>query len=65
MSSTTISLEITIALKNSDNGYIEIRCVVKGEVVGNLFSLSLKRLHKNTISVSKYGALKYIKVIII
>lgn len=46
MSSTSKALEITITLKNSDNGYVEIRCVVKGELVGNVFSLSLKRHHK-------------------
>ena len=66
MSSMSISLEITITLKNSDNGYVEIRWVVKGELVGNVFSLSLKKLHKNTIySVSIYGVLLYIKIIII
>lgn len=43
MSSMSISLEITITLKNSDNGYVEIRWVVKGELVGNVFSLSLKK----------------------
>ena len=43
MSLTSISLEITITLKNGDNRYVEIRWVVKGELVGNVFSLSLKR----------------------
>ena len=43
MSSTSISLEITITLKNSDNEYVEIRWVVKGELVGNVFGLSLKK----------------------
>lgn len=46
MSSTSISLEIMITLKNSDNRYVEIRCVVKGELVENVFRLSLKTLQK-------------------
>ena len=64
MSSTSISMQIRITLKNIDSRYIEIRCVVKGKLVGNVFSLSLKSLHKNTTSVSKYCALEYIIIII-
>lgn len=46
MSSTSISLEIMITLKNSDNRYVEILCVVKGELVENVFRLSQKTLQK-------------------
>ena len=39
-------MEIMITLKNSDNRYVEIRCVVKGELVENVCRLSLKTLQK-------------------
>lgn len=52
MTSASISLEITNKFKDCDEGYIEIRCVVKGELVADIFSISLKRLDKEVAYVS-------------
>ena len=52
---TLISLEITNSLKNCDNGYIDIRCVVKSELVAEIISISLKRQDKDFVSVSDHG----------
>ena len=45
-----ISLEITNTL-DCEIGYIEIRCVVKGELVGEIISISLKKLDENFVTV--------------
>ena len=46
MSSTSLSLEITNALHDSDNGYIEIRCVVNGGLQAEIREISLRRLDR-------------------
>ena len=46
MSSTSLSLEITNALHDCDNGYIEIRCVVNGGLQAEIREISLKRLDR-------------------
>ena len=49
-----ISLEITNTL-DCDIGYIEIRCVVKGELIEEVISISLKRLNENFVTVIEDG----------
>ncbi|XP_078321944.1 uncharacterized protein LOC144621871 [Crassostrea virginica] len=46
-----ISLEITNTL-DCDIGYIEIRCVVKGELVEEIIRISLKKLDENFVTVN-------------
>ena len=54
MTSTSISLEITNTIKDCDNGYIEIRCIVKGDLVAEIISISLKTHDKDFVSVSDH-----------
>ena len=53
IASTSISLEITNTLKDCDNGYIEIRCVVKSDLVheAEMIRISLKRLDEYIVFV--------------
>ena len=53
MTSTSISLEITNTIKDCDNGYIEIRCVFKGELKSDFAIISLRRLEADIESVSE------------
>ena len=54
MTLTSISLEITNTLKDCDNGYIEIRCVVKGDLVAEI-SIFLTRLDEEIVYVERGG----------
>ena len=49
MKSTLISLDTTNTIKDCDNGYIEIRCVVKGDLVAEISRISLKRLDEDIL----------------
>ena len=53
MTSTSISLEITNAIKDCDNGYIEIRCVFNVELKSDFAIISLRRLEADVVSVSE------------
>ena len=53
MTSTSISLEIINTIKDYDNGYIEIRCVFKGELKSDFAIISLRRLEADVVSVSE------------
>ena len=55
MPSTLISLEFTNTLKNCDDGYIEIRFVVKSDLVAEIISISLKRHDKDFVFVLNHG----------
>ena len=54
MTSMSISLEITNTLKDCDNGYIEIRCVVKDDLVAEI-SIFLIRLDEEIVYVGRGG----------
>ena len=51
MKSTLISLDTTNTIKNCENGYIEIRCVVKGDLLTKIIRISLKRLDEDIVIV--------------
>lgn len=58
IASMSISLEITNTLQDCDNGYIEIRCVVKTDLVAEIVRLFLQRLDENVVIVKNGGVLK-------
>ena len=47
---TPISLEMYSKLTNCGTGYVEIRCVVDGNLIANLFSIALMRQEKSVVS---------------
>ena len=47
---TPISLEMYNTLTNCNTGYVEIRCVVDGNLIANLFSIMLKRQEETVVS---------------
>ena len=53
MTLTSISLETTNPITNCDNGYIEIRCVINGELVAEIIEIELKRRDVYIVSVSR------------
>ena len=57
MKSTSISLEITNTLNDCDNGYIEIRCVVKGGLLAEIRAISLTALQRDVAYVRSDGVL--------
>ena len=57
MTSASVSFEITNTLKDCDKGFIEIRCVVNGELVAKIIRISLLTLHENVAYVSNDIAL--------
>ena len=57
--STSISLEITNALHDCDNGYIEIRCVVNGGLLAEIREISLRALERNVAYFRSDGELGY------
>ena len=58
MMSPSISLEITNTLNDCDNGYIEIRCVIKSDLVAEIYRLFLQRLDENVVIVRDGGVLE-------
>ena len=54
----SISLEINNTLTDCDNGYIEIRCDVDGELLSEIYGISLKRYDGDVATLSKDGVIE-------
>ena len=54
----SISLEINNTLTDCDNGYIEIRCDVDGELLSEIYGISLKRYDGDVATLSEDDVIK-------
>ena len=55
MTSTSILLEITNTLQDCDNGYIDIRCVFKGNLEAEIIRITLTRHDEEFVFVGRDG----------
>nr|XP_022296512.1 uncharacterized protein LOC111106220 [Crassostrea virginica] len=54
----SISLEMNNTLTDCDNGYIEIRCDVDGELLSEIYGISLKRYDGDVATLSEDDVIK-------